>query len=233
MIRIAIVEDEQMFIDTLREYLDRYTKETGTQMAVTVFRDGADIVEGYTAEFDLILMDIEMPFMDGMKAAREIRKLDEQVCLMFITNMSQYAVRSYEVGATDYILKPIEYFAFKEKFKRALSKLEREHQASLAIPTRDGVAKVAVSDIYFIESQGHYLTYHTVGGDYESRAVMSETEQELSQYGFYRASKGFLVNMRRVDGMEGNDCLVSGTHIPVSRAKRAEFMQQLFKYIEA
>lgn len=69
MIRIAIVEDEQNYIDKLSEYLDRYKKEYGEQLSVTVFRDGDEISSGYKAQFDIILMDIEMKFVNGMSAA--------------------------------------------------------------------------------------------------------------------------------------------------------------------
>lgn len=99
MIRIAIVEDEQNYIDKLSEYLDRYKKEYGEQLSVTVFHDGDEISSGYKAQFDIILMDIEMKFVNGMSAAEEIRKVDSEVTIIFITNTPQYAVRGYEVGA--------------------------------------------------------------------------------------------------------------------------------------
>lgn len=93
MIRIAIVEDETAYAQTLRAYLDRYATESGRQFAVTVYTDGEDIVDNYRAEFDIILMDIEMQSMDGMTAAKRIRQSDGEVVIMFITNMAQYAIQ--------------------------------------------------------------------------------------------------------------------------------------------
>lgn len=100
-------------------------KEYGEQLSVTVFHDGDEISSGYKAQFDIILMDIEMKFVNGMSAAEEIRKVDSEVTIIFITNTPQYAVRGYEVGALDYILKPVPYFTFSQKLNRAVQKIKK------------------------------------------------------------------------------------------------------------
>ena len=71
-----------------------------------MFEDGEEIVEKYDNNYDLILLDIEMPRMNGMDAAERIREKDEDVVMMFITNMAQYAIRGYSVGALDFVMKP-------------------------------------------------------------------------------------------------------------------------------
>ena len=108
MIRIAVVEDEELYAEQLQNYISKYAEERKKQIKVTWFQDGEDIVSGYKGEYDIILLDIQMRFMDGMTAAEKIRELDSEVVLMFITNMIQYAVRGYEVDAMDYVVKPVE-----------------------------------------------------------------------------------------------------------------------------
>ena len=139
MIRIAIVEDEESYISVLKEYLERYKKESGEQIEVTVYHDGDEIAAFYRAQFDIILMDIEMKFIDGMTAAEEIRKVDSSVSIIFITNAPQYAIRGYEVGALDYILKPVSYFTFSQKLGRAVSKLKKRSRKWITIPVKGGV----------------------------------------------------------------------------------------------
>ena len=117
MINIAIVEDEKLYVSQFKEYISRYEKESGNRINVSVFPDGAEIVENYSGDFDIILMDIQMKYMDGMTAAEQIRKLDSEVIIMFITNMTQYAIRGYEVDALDYVVKPVEYFSFSQKYR--------------------------------------------------------------------------------------------------------------------
>ena len=107
MLRIATVEDDANDLEALRTHLSRYEKENGLKFQVTEFRDGEDIVTDYSADYDLILMDIEMAFLNGMKAAEKIRELDKDVIIIFITNMPQYAIQGYKVNALDYMLKPI------------------------------------------------------------------------------------------------------------------------------
>ena len=155
MIHIAIVEDEMNYVRTLEDYIQRYRQEKQEEIRVSIFADGEDITENYDGQFDIILMDIQMRFMDGMTAAEKIRDLDREVVILFITNMIQYAVKGYEVDAMDYVLKPVEYFAFSQKLDKAIGRISRNTQKYIAIPTTDGMKKVAVSDIYYIESLGH------------------------------------------------------------------------------
>ena len=110
MLRIAIVEDEEIFARELEEYVRRYAAETFRDVSITHYSDGEEIAGNYRGGFDLLLMDIQMTFMDGMTAAEKIRGRDPEVIIIFITNRADYAVRGYEVDALDYVVKPLEYF---------------------------------------------------------------------------------------------------------------------------
>lgn len=118
MVHIAIVEDNPKTRTTLQAYIERYQKESQNEFSIRVFEDGAEILKDYQPVFDVIFMDIQMKQVDGMTAAEKIREQDNTTLLVFITNMIQYAVRGYSVNATDYILKPINYFTFAEHMKR-------------------------------------------------------------------------------------------------------------------
>ena len=231
MIRIAIVDDETLFTEQIREYLERYSRESGNEIQIRCFSDGDEIVENYSGDYDLILMDIQMRFMDGMSAAEKIRQMDQEVILMFITNMTQYAIRGYEVDALDYIVKPVEYFAFSQKLDRAIERMKRREQHFISIPIEGGVQKLDIAGIYYVESQGHTLIYRTKTGSFTSRGTMKELEETLEPYGFFRSNKGYLVNMKYVDGMKGGCCVIGGDQLPVSRMKRKQFMEALVNYM--
>ena len=124
MIRVAIVEDDAEVQGVLQEYVRRYTRQYGTEFEVTVFADGVDILDNYRAVYDIIFLDVEMKHLDGMTTAERIRQMDADVILIFITNMAQYAIRGYSVGALDYVLKPVPYFAFSQQLLKAVSRLE-------------------------------------------------------------------------------------------------------------
>lgn len=122
MIRIAIVEDDRHDREALKKCLNRYEKENQVKFSVTEFQDGEDIVTDYTASYDLIILDIEMAFLNGMKAAEKIRELDTNVIIIFITNMPQYAIQGYKVNALDYILKPISYLSIQSSITPVFSR---------------------------------------------------------------------------------------------------------------
>lgn len=105
MIKIAIVEDEKVASDLIYDYLSDYGKKSGEEFNVTVFKDPVALLENYKPVFDLIFMDIMMPNMDGMQASHKLRELDSSVLLIFITNMGDYAVKGYDVGASAHLLK--------------------------------------------------------------------------------------------------------------------------------
>lgn len=99
--KIAIAEDELHTRKEIRKLLERYAAENGVSFQIAEFSDGDGITEKYSGDYDLILMDVEMPFVDGMTAAEEIRKMDQEVTIIFITNAPQYAIKGYKVGALD------------------------------------------------------------------------------------------------------------------------------------
>ena len=157
MIRIALVEDEESYVATLREFLARYERERGERLQITVFSDGDEIALNYKSEYDVILMDIEMRFMDGMTAAEEIRRVDPEVVIIFITNSPQYAIKGYAVDALDYVLKPLTYFAFSQRIDRALERLGNREQRYMMINIKGGSRKLDVSRVWFIEVRDHDL----------------------------------------------------------------------------
>ena len=231
IIRIAVVEDDEREIRKVTEYLERFRDENGLVLNIRSFRDGEDLAEDYRPEYDLILMDIQMRFMDGMTAAQKIREADPEVTLIFLTSMAGYAIKGYEVDALDYILKPVSYETFARKLKRAVERLDQDRGHHLVLAMKDGMLKLDVSRILYIESRGHQMIYRTVDGEYETRGRMDDLEKELKPYGFFRSNRGYLVNMSRVAGVKDDCCLIGGDRLPISRQKKADFMRELTRLL--
>ena len=231
MIELAIVEDEDSYAEQLTEFVNKYQSESGKSIKITRFKDGDEITNGYKSQFDIILMDIEMKLMDGMTAAEEIRKLDLDVVIMFITNMTNYAIRGYQVDALDYVLKPVSYFAFSQKLGRAISKIKPKSTNIISIDMPSGVKKLNIDNVYYIESEGHNLNFYTSTGDFSIRAKLKDYEDQLSAYNFFRSNKGYLVNLKHVDGVENGCCLIAGKKLLISRARKNDFMTALTEYM--
>ena len=171
-----------------------------------------------------------MKFMDGMSAAEEIRKVDTEVVIMFITNMPQYAIRGYAVDALDYVLKPVSYFAFSQRLNRAITRMKKRETKTLAISIKGGTVRLDVANITYIESQGHTLIFHTIGADFETSGTMKEMEKELKAFDFYRGNKGYLINLAHVDSIKDGCAVVRGEQLLLSRARKKDFMETLTRY---
>lgn len=227
MIKIAIVEDEVLYADQLQEYLKKYEEEYRETFEISVFQDGDQIVHHYKAEYDVILMDVEMRFMDGMSAAMEIRKMDTEVVIIFITNMPQYAVRGYEVDALDYVLKPITYFAFAQRLNRAIERIKKRTKRVISVNIKGSQIRMPIESVYYIESQGHTLIFHGVNGEVEAPGTMKEIQEKLRDEHFFRGNKGYLINLAHVDRVVEGCAVVAGEELVLSRGRRKEFMEAL------
>jgi DNA-binding LytR/AlgR family response regulator len=230
MIKIAIVEDEASYARQLQDFLEQYEKDHEESFQVSVYSDGDEIVHKYKAQFDIILMDIEMKFMDGMSAAEEIRKVDSEVMIIFITNMAQYAIRGYAVDALDYVLKPVSYFAFSQRLGRAIGRMKKRETKMIAISIKGGTVRLDAANIYYIESQGHNLIFYTTTGVYEAVGTMRDAEERLTQLNFFRGNKGYLINLSHVEGIRDGCAIVKGKHLLLSRARKKVFMEALTRY---
>ena len=128
MIRIAIVEDDQSADDQLTACLEKLSLQSKEVFDLSHYPDAQQFLFAFHSQFDLIFMDIEMPNMDGLSAARRMREIDSNVALVFVTNLARYAINGYEVSALDYILKPLDYDAFYLKMQKVLRYCQTQQQ---------------------------------------------------------------------------------------------------------
>lgn len=230
--RIAIVEDEDVCAAQMTDYIARYQLESGMQMQVTRFTDGAEIIGNYTGGYDVILMDIQMASVDGMSAAEEIRKVDTDVMIIFITNMAQFAIQGYAVDALDYVIKPISYFMFSEKLRKAERRMTLRTERYIVIHSKkEQLRKIDAKDLLYIEVQNHALQYHTTCGDYICSGNLKSVERELQGLAFARCNACYLVNLAHIQRVEQDQLVMNnGDVLAISRARRAAFMQILTDY---
>lgn len=231
MIRIAIAEDEPQCARLLQEYLQTFEQEYHQELEVTAFPNGAALLEDYRCQYDLLLLDIEMPQMDGMSTAQRIRRRDPDVVILFITNMAQYAIRGYEVDAVDYILKPVSYFSFSQRLNRAISRIKSRSKHFLVLSVKGGTKKLDVDTLYYVESQGHNLIFHTADGNFTVTGALRDLEEKLSCCHFLRCNKGYLVALQHVDGIQNGCAIIHGEHLLISRARKNEFMEALTNFM--
>ena len=232
MYQIAIVEDEENEVLNLKSFLQKYGKERGYSYEISVFSNGLSFLTNYKGNYDIIFMDIEMPHLNGMDAAARLREIDPRVCLIFVTNMAQYAIKGYEVNASDFILKPLDYPSFCFKMDKIMSSAVTPQSDNLILNRKSGVVMLPISSIRYVEVLSHKVLYHTVHGDYDDWGSLAQIEEKLTPYHFERCNASFLINLRYVDRIERNTVIIGNDEIAISRGKKAGFIQAIMNYLE-
>ena len=228
---IAIVEDNPQFCEKLKGYLDRFSKENSIDFNIYSFTDGDEITSDYEAKYDIIFLDVEMKRLDGMTAAQKIRDFDADVIIIFITNMAQYAIGGYSVGALSFLLKPLPYFAFSQELTKSIDRLKKRKHKSILIPSENGIIKVNSQEIMYIESYGHDLNIYTQSSIYSMRGTIKKMEEELIDFHFHRCNNGYLVNLSYVSGVQDEEAIVGKYHLKISRPRKKSFMETLTQYV--
>lgn len=231
MIRIAIVDDEQQERDNLLCFFERLQKRLNEEIDVRPFTSGEQFLFEEDWNFDLICLDIDMNGRDGIETAREIRKKDAEVIIMFITNMAQMAICGYEVQALDFILKPVNYYSFEMKVHNAFDIINNRKSRNIIINTAGSVVKISTNDLYYAEVEGHYLSYHTRDGVYKQKVSLKELEDRLEGLSFKRCNNCYLVNLKYVDCVNKDELRIDGTWLKISRPRKREFLQSLANYM--
>ena len=194
---VAVVEDEKRERELIKKYLASFGEERGVVFNVHEFEDGLSFLSDYKSIYDVVFMDIELPGMNGMEASRRLREIDGNIVLVFVTNMAQYAIRGYEVGATDFIVKPVHYYDFRLKLERAVSHIDMQTQQKISIKIDDSIKCVRAGDIMYVEGIKHKLVFHTVNETLETYGTLKQVEAVLSGANFVRCNQCYLVNLSR------------------------------------
>lgn len=227
MRNIAIVEDEDEAAAKLTDYIKKYAAAFGQEFEVTRFTNAADFLSDYKAVYAVVFMDIQMPKMNGIDGAVELRKLDKTVSIIFITNLVQFAQKGYEVDAVSFLVKPVSYFDFSLKFRKALDIYVMNEERSITIKYQGGLCRISTDKLMYVEIITHRLYYHLIDGDLEVTGVLSEVERELREYGFLRCNKCYLVNPKFIVSVKGFDLQVGNRTLQISRPRRAAFLAEL------
>lgn len=230
MITIALIDDDDADAEVTASMIDRYFDGDASRYAVTRFADGDSLLRDYKASFDLMFLDVEMPGTDGVTVARRLRVVDDQTVLVFTTKMAQYAVEGYDVDAIGYLLKPLNYYAFSIKMRKAEDIVARRRSVTVPLTVGSETVFVPSADIRYVEVLDHALLYHTGEGIRKVWASLKDAAETLEPVGFVPVSRYCLVNLEWVRVVHGDDVDVDGERVRVSRSRRKSLMQALAAY---
>ncbi len=228
--KVVIIEDDPQAAAQLKKHLSRLGEETQTEFEIAHYRDAEVYLKNHTREHpEIIFLDIELSTIDGMEAARQLRKQDSAVVLVFVTKMVQFAQEGYAVNALDFLVKPVSYAEFKMKIQRAVNVARANQVRMLQVPFDGGFYRIPCDKIVFVEVTGHRLQFQLVDGTMEARGSLSSVEEKLEGWGFLRCNSCYIVNARYIESVKGYDLFIGGHQLRISHPRRKEFMRRLME----
>lgn len=235
MIKIAVCDDDTDIIRSLREFIAEYSENNSIEYDVQSFPSGEKLL-GSNQSFDLIFLDIEMSGIDGLKTAQKLREKDKRARIVYVTNHSECALRSYSVHPFDFVVKPF----VKERIMNVLSELSRylserqEADAVIQLKGEDGPLMLNLRNIYAFEYTGNRrITVYTKSEEYRIRGSLSDIFSLVSSESFVSPHKSFIVNMEHIDKLNNFSLFTTnGLEIPVAQKKLKDFQNEFSRFIK-
>ena len=225
MATCIIIDDEPLSRDVLRKYIDEVTD-------LEIVAECSDAIEAThqlnKTRIDILFLDINMPGLSGISFARS---LSVSPLIIFTTAYPEYAVEGFELDATDYLVKPYSFERFLKAVNRALERLRENRSAEgpggkILVKADKKLYAVLFSEILFIEGQGDYIRIHTNQLKLMVHDTIKNFLESLPTEEFMRIHKSFVVNLKYIEFMEGNQVTIGQQALPVSPAHRDELLSR-------
>ena len=230
-IRIGIVEDEKRITDELIYSISTFFETKNVEISINSFSNAEDFLKTNSTNYDLILMDIQLPGMNGMDAISKIRETNKLVLVIFVSSMAQYVIKGYEVNAFDFVLKPVSYYNLTLKLNRVLESLNKNRTDTIVIKNKTSVFQLDAMEITYIEVINHSLVFHTVNNEYTSSGTLKKIEEQLKDLPFVLCNQCYLVNLKYVSEIKYTMAVVNGKELQISRSKHKMLIHELNKYL--
>lgn len=230
--RIAICDDEPEQLALIEEYVREYCRERGMPSRITGCTGSMELLFRLEEQpdIDVFLLDIQMADMNGMELAREIRRRNERAVLLFITGVSDFVYDGFNLGAINYLLKPVRRDRLEQCLDRAAAQLRRWEDVCTFQLERE-TYRIAKRQIRYVESDGHYLNVVCDGRRLRLKKSMKEMEAELSDEGFCRIGRSYILNLDAVERITSKEVeMLGGDRIPVPRGKYREISDRFIAH---
>lgn len=232
MITIAICEDEKETQVLIEDYLDNILKDINKEYEIQKYSSGEELLKSEFKNIDILLLDIQMGELNGMDTARNIREVDSDMEIIFITSLIDYVQEGYEVRAYRYLLKPIELEELKKHILNCIKEIEKNKKQSIIIKNKSNTYNIYTNEIKYIEVQKKDMTIHTINKDFEVRYSLEKIEKDLNADQFVRCHKSFIINLNYVENIKSNTAIL-GTkeEIHISRYRYKDVKEKFLRYL--
>lgn len=214
--RIAVCDDEQIYIDMIFEYCRKYFEKMDIEVSIDTYTDGNGLID--KAElYDIVLLDVEMPQINGIDIKKIVSDVNKRVRIIFISAYPENMPEAFGDRVMGFLVKPLLYETFTEKMKQVLNLIMSEERYVTYEISYDNVRRIMIKDIMYIKADGKYSHLHTKGGiDMLVKKGIREWENELGS-GFIRCHKSWLINISHVKFIKNKVIMMDGSELPIGR----------------
>lgn len=234
MIRIAVCDDSPAFLQQIKFIIDHWDAAVAGELTTELFDNGDALLAAHKKKpFDIILLDIVMPLCSGIEAARELRDKDKAVKIVFLTASPEFAVESYTVKASNYLLKPIDRHSLFTCLEELVTGI-RNNTKSIFVRGVDAAHRIPLSDIIHVESQLKHVVFFLTGNrTVETREPLYSYEHALTlDDGFFKCHRSYIINIHHVDSFSHSTIMMrSGYKIPIARSCQKSFEPAFFRIV--
>jgi len=230
--KIAICDDQQSELNLLSTSVEQWSKQVKNKVNISTFPSAESFLFDYAErkDYDILLLDVEMAEMSGIDLAKQIRRENKRVEIVFITSHFEFYGEGYEVDALHYLIKPVNREKLCSVLDKAVEKLAVE-PPSVVITCEGETVKLYEDEILYAESFLHYISIYTTGKEYKIKKNLSTFAEELSDC-FYRVHRSYLVNLKAVVRISRTSVVLKGnTELPLARGKYDDINEAYIKYL--
>lgn len=234
--KCVIIDDEPLAVDLIKEFVSKVE----TLELVNTFNNAIDAIAVINqSNIDLIFLDIEMPHFTGIDF---INAIDKKPLIIFTTAYSEYAVEGFNLGAVDYLVKPIPFHRFLKSVTRA-QQLFRSQSTSISTVTATSPeiqqdfmfvraeyenVKLNFEDILYIEGLKDYVKIYTTDNKYTLTLIsLIKLENLLSSKGFARVHRSYIINIKHVKSIQKNKVIINDKRLPISESYKTSFFERI------
>ncbi len=231
-LKIAICDDDNSQIEYLSGVVSAWAGKNRHAIEIKTYSSAKAFLFDYSEEkdFDILLLDVEMPGMSGVELAKTVRRENSTVQIIFITGYYEYFSDGFDVSALHYLIKPADESKLIPVLNRAAANLTYR-QRSVLLTSSDGAIKLSLADICYVESENVHVAVHTVNGVYRSRITLAKFAEQLDET-FIKVHRSYIVGLKYIKKITRTDItMLHGDIIPISRGMYDEAHAALIKFL--